>query len=146
MASHCNLTVYRGWDSPGVYVWSPFVTKVEARLRFAGRPYHCECGSIPKAPRGKVPYISISDSKSDTSSSVTPRLLSDSTLIFEGLVEDGIIGDLNAKLSPVEKAHDAGLRALLEDKLYFYQVSVEIRFHLFVAFLKFIESMPKSDC
>ncbi|KAK8045620.1 glutathione S-transferase [Apiospora rasikravindrae] len=31
-----TLTVYRGWKDPGKHVWSPFVVKLEARLRFGG--------------------------------------------------------------------------------------------------------------
>ena len=38
-------------------------------------------------------------------------------------MEDGVLEDLNARLSPVERAYDAALTALLEDKVYFYQVS-----------------------
>ncbi len=53
-------------------------------------------------------------------------VLADSTLIVENLVEDGILDDLNATLSPTEKAYDLALRALLEEKLYFYQVGVPV--------------------
>ncbi len=116
-----KLTLYRGWDSPGAYVWSPFVTKVEARLRFAGLSYNSEAGSTLKAPRGKIPYLAIARGE-PTQNPDKISLHSDSTLIIDELVEDGVLDDLNAKLSPTERAHDAGLRALLEDKLYFYQV------------------------
>ena len=103
-----------------MYIWSPFVTKLETRLRFAGLAYRTEAGSLSKAPKGKIPYVSIS-SKTD-SGSQAPVLLADSTLIIERLVEDGASDDLNAKLSPTEKALDLAIRALLEDKLAFYQV------------------------
>jgi len=119
-----RLTLYRGWDSPGNYVWSPFVTKVEARFRFAGLSYRSEAGSLSKAPRGKIPYVAIARGEGDTQDPDSTSLYSDSTLIIDQLVEDGLLDDLNAKLSPVQKAHDAGLRALLEDKLYFYQVCI----------------------
>lgn len=123
MAPHVEahrITLYRGWDSPGAYVWSPFVTKVEARLRFAGLSYRTEAGSLSKAPKGKIPYLAIS--KSD--SSLPPTLLADSTLIIEKLVEGGVFDDLNTQLSPTKKAYDLALRALLEEKLYFYGVSL----------------------
>lgn len=124
MASHLKLpldiTLYRGLPGSGIYIWSPFVTKLEARLRFAGIAYRTEVGSFSKAPKGKVPYISIS-SKTD-SGSQAPVILADSTLIVQRLVEDGVSDDLNAKLSPTEKALDLAVRALLEDKLSFYQV------------------------
>jgi hypothetical protein len=54
--------------------------------------------------------------------------LGDSTLIISKLEDDGLLDDLNSKLSPVEKANDLALRALLEDKLYFYQVSNSLIF------------------
>ncbi len=118
-----RLTLYRGWDSPGVYVWSPFVTKLDARFRIAGLAYQSESGSALKAPKGKVPYVAIAGGGDEQSS-----LYPDSTLIIDKLVEEGLLEDLNAKLSPIARAHDSGPRALLEDKLYFFQVcfSVEI--------------------
>jgi len=124
MASHLkphpNITLYRGFQASAVYAWSPFFTKLEARLRFAGLPYRAEPGSLAKAPRGKIPYVAISKTESTT----TPTVLGDTTAIIQTFVEDGLLLDLNAKLSPTEKAHDLATRALLEEKLYFYQVSV----------------------
>lgn len=105
------LIVYRGWRDPGKHVWSPFVVKLEARLRFAGVSYVAECGSTRTAPKGKIPYVDCSEGS-----------LGDSTLIFKQLIEWGQLPDLNAKLSPASKATDLALRALLEDKLYFYHV------------------------
>jgi len=49
-------------------------------------------------------------------------MLTDSTLISDKLVVDGLAQDLNLKLTAAEKAQDLAIRALLEDKLYFYQV------------------------
>jgi hypothetical protein len=112
-----QLTLYRGFDDAGEYVWSPFVTKVEARLRFANLKYKSASGSVQKSPKGKIPYFSIQSPNSETST------ISDSALIIKTLVDEGILEDLNARLSPVEKAHDLAIRALLEDRWYFYQVS-----------------------
>lgn len=117
LKNQLRIIIYRGFQGSGAYVWLPFVTKLEARLRFAGVSYRTEAGSLSKAPRGKIPYIEIS--KTDSGS---PTTLADTVLITEKLVEDGVLDDLNAKLSPAEKAHDLAIRALLEDKLYFYQV------------------------
>ncbi|KAL3494789.1 hypothetical protein BJX62DRAFT_27800 [Aspergillus germanicus] len=108
-----NLTLYRGWLEPNRYVWSPFVTKLEARLRFANVPYKVASGSVRTAPKGKIPYIEIADEDSSNS-------IGDSTLIIKHLVERNIIPDLNGSLSPTRRAHDLALRALLEDKAYFY--------------------------
>lgn len=117
--THTTITLYRGWDDGGTYVWSPFVTKVEFRLRLAGVSYLTAAGSPRQAPKGKIPYVEVT--KADSAKPVT---LADSTLIIENMVEDGILEDMNAEFSPAEQAHDLALRALLEDKLYFYQVSV----------------------
>lgn len=48
--------------------------------------------------------------------------MADSTLIVKELVELGKIPDLMSTLSAKEQAYDLAIRALLEDKLYFYQV------------------------
>ncbi|KAJ5777029.1 hypothetical protein N7520_000275 [Penicillium odoratum] len=109
-----NLTLYRGQPDIGCYVWSPFVTKLEARLRFGKIPYRTEAGSVTKAPKGKVPYISIDDEKK--------TLLSDSTLIIKSFIESGKLEDLNRDLSGPQKLQDIALQALLEDKLYFYGI------------------------
>ncbi|KAL3468206.1 hypothetical protein BJX64DRAFT_283085 [Aspergillus heterothallicus] len=108
-----SLTLYRGWLEPNRYVWSPFVTKLEARLRFASVPYKAVSGSVKTAPKGKIPYIEIRDEHSTSS-------IGDSTLIIKHLVERNILTDLNGPLSPPERAQDLALRALLEDKAYFY--------------------------
>ncbi|MCJ1382990.1 hypothetical protein MMC17_006103 [Xylographa soralifera] len=113
-----SIIVYRGFQGSGAYAWSPFVTKLEARLRFGGLTYRTEPGSVPRAPRGKIPYIAISNAESG---SQPPTIVSDSSLISQKLVDDGLMSDLNAKLSLAEKAHDMALRALFEDRLYFYQ-------------------------
>ena len=113
------LTLFRGFTPTPNYIWSPFVTKLEARLRFAGLAYKKDIGSPFTGPRGKLPYVIITN----PNSSGPPTTMGDSTLITRKLVEDGVTEDLNAKLSPVEKAHDVALRGLLEDRLYWFQVS-----------------------
>ncbi|KAK7414341.1 hypothetical protein QQX98_006783 [Neonectria punicea] len=105
------LVVYRGSGKTGAFVWSPFVTKLEARLRFAGVPYKVGTGSPASAPRGKIPYVEIGSAGEQ---------LGDSALIIQRLVDDGTATDLNARLSPAQRAHDLAIRALLEDKVYFY--------------------------
>lgn len=114
------ITIFRGFPATASYIWSPFATKLEARLRFAGLKYKTEQGAPPKGPRGKIPYIALSAKGSDDGSA---EMLADTALISERLVAEGLAEDLNAKLTPVEKATDAAVRALLEERLYFYQVS-----------------------
>lgn len=115
--NHPNITVYRGFANTASYVWSPFVNKLEARLRFAGVSYTIERGSPRSSPRGKIPYIGIVPSSKDNSDA---EFYSDTRLISEMLTENGILPDLNEGLSPAQNAIDAALIALLEDKLYFY--------------------------
>lgn len=111
------ITLYCGFPSSSSYVWSPFVTKLEARLRFGGLAYKTDQGAPPKGPKGKIPYIAIS--RNDNTNT---EMLSDSSLISDKLVVNGLVEDLNSKLTAAEKAQDLAFRALLEDKLYFYQV------------------------
>ncbi|KAH7054646.1 hypothetical protein B0J12DRAFT_570315 [Macrophomina phaseolina] len=110
MSAQSRITVFRGWDCPGNYVWPPFVTKIELRLRITGVSYRAASGSTQVAPRGKIPYISLDGSDP----------VSDSTLIVDKLTEEGVVPDINAALTPAQRAHDLALRAMLEDKLYFY--------------------------
>jgi hypothetical protein len=114
-----QMTLYRGFPGSGHYTSSPFVTKIEARLRFAGLKYRTEAGSIRNAPRGKIPYLTISEP--DTAIS---RTLCDSTLIIKDLVENELVKDLNVDLSSPQRTYDLALRGLLEDRLYFLLVSI----------------------
>ncbi|KAL4799040.1 hypothetical protein BDV19DRAFT_321032 [Aspergillus venezuelensis] len=109
-----TLTIYRGSLAPGAYVWSPFVTKLEARLRFAGIPYKADAGSIRASPKGKIPYAEITN---DVGSTTT---MGDSTLITQHLIDHGVFSSLNEDLTPEDRAHDLAIRALLEDKTFFY--------------------------
>lgn len=117
-----NLTLYRGWVDRGCYVWSPFVTKLELRLRLSNVRYTVEAGSPSTAPKGKIPYIEMWPQEGP------PLVLADSTLIIKRLVELDYLEDLATALSSPTRAHDLAIRALLEDKLYFYHVSAAPHF------------------
>jgi hypothetical protein len=71
------------------------------------------------APTGKIPYITLKPPNSDEEIK-----LGDSCLISKYLTEHGMIEDLNeaAHLGLKGKALDAAVRALMEDKLYFFNV------------------------
>ena len=119
-----KLIVYRGWLHRGKYVWSPFVIKLEARLRFAGVAYTTEAGSTSKAPRGKIPYVEYPGLQASATHSSSLKddegpsgFHGDSTLIIKRLTEWNILPNINAKLSPAIKAQDLAIRALLEEKL-----------------------------
>lgn len=114
-STHSTITIFRGWKDPG-YVWSPYVTKLEARFRFAGLSYRLGAGSPRSAPKGKIPYIELAQPDQE------PEIIADSAQIIDKFVHDGLLPDLNENLGAVDAAHDLALRALLEEKLYFYQV------------------------
>lgn len=119
-----SLKILRGVGDPGKYVWSAFVNKLEARLRFDGLTYIGE-GSPLTAPRGKIPYIELREAKNDSSGKATDTkttIMSDSTLIIRELVSSGHLRDRDAVLTPAQRAHDLATRALLEDRVYFYGI------------------------
>ncbi|KAK8068665.1 hypothetical protein PG994_005281 [Apiospora phragmitis] len=89
---HPALTVYRGWKDTGKHVWSPFVVKLEARLRFGNLAYRTAVGSPKTAPRGKIPYVEF------TSAASGDAALGDSDLIIKALMEREFLSDLNARL------------------------------------------------
>ncbi|RAK98479.1 glutathione S-transferase family protein [Aspergillus ibericus CBS 121593] len=110
-----KITLYRGFPSTTIYTWSPFVTKLEARLRFSGISYTTEPGSVRAAPKGKIPYIAIQNASGAVDT------MADSTLITQRFIEEGVVSDLNAKLGAKDKVLDMGIRALLEERAYFLQ-------------------------
>ncbi|KAH4929110.1 thioredoxin-like fold-containing protein [Parastagonospora nodorum] len=112
--AHTKIVIHRGADRPGRYIWSPFVTKVEFRHRLAELPYSCGAGGPRNGPKGKIPWVEVSIPGQE------PDTLADSSLITKDLVAKGLADDLNAHLTVQEKAQDLAIRAMLEDKLFFY--------------------------
>jgi glutathione S-transferase len=106
-----KIILYRGPDPGTQYSWSPFVNKLEARLRFSNISYRTSIGTPFKGPKGKIPYITLDDDNENG--------IGDSSLITQHLISTGILSSLNTDLSPQDLATDTGLRALLEDRLYF---------------------------
>ncbi|KAK4191297.1 hypothetical protein QBC35DRAFT_487869 [Podospora australis] len=110
-----SITVYRGFAALPTHTWSPFVNKLETRLRLSGIPYQVKVGSIHEGPKRKIPYIAL---ELDNGGS---EMLGDTALISKRLVEVGVFPhELNKDLTPVQKAQDLAIRSLLEDKLSFY--------------------------
>lgn len=109
-----SIIAFRGANYPGRYVWSPFVTKLEFRFRLSDLPHSTAAGSPPQGPRGKIPYVGIS-----TPGSRVERL-GDSALIIKDFIARGWLQDLDAALTPKELGQDLAIRALLEEKLFFY--------------------------
>ncbi|KAF2999131.1 hypothetical protein E8E14_004990 [Neopestalotiopsis sp. 37M] len=119
-----SITIFRGWKDFGKHVWSPFVIKLEARMRFAGIRYAVDVGSPRTAPKGKVPYVECRRRNGSDQGEEEEEVqqVADSTLIIQTLTQRGDLPDLNAALSGPDAARDMALRALLEDKLYFYHM------------------------
>ncbi len=122
-----RITVFAGRHESGHYNWSPFVNKLQARLRFASVPYDITASSLSQAPKGKIPYIRLSnDASPDSSKTAEPsNFIGDTHLITKHLMGTGDLPNLNQDLAPVEFAQDLALSALLEDKIYFMQVKAE---------------------
>jgi hypothetical protein len=110
--------IVHGANKPGQYTWSPFVTKLEFRLRLSNLPYQHGTGSPFSAPKGKIPYVELPP----TSPGAPSESLGDTTLITRELIARGMLLNLNirARLGASEIAHDLAIRAMLEDKLFFY--------------------------
>lgn len=113
-----KITIHRGAERSGQYTWSPFVTKLEFRLRLSNLPYVCGSGGPLTGPKGKIPYIEIDGAQSPASS----ESLADTSLITKALLERGLLQDLNTQLSAKNAGYDLALRGLLEEKLFFYNV------------------------
>ncbi|KAJ4363087.1 hypothetical protein N0V83_010207 [Neocucurbitaria cava] len=111
-----KLIVARGAHRAGKYVWSPFVTKLEFRFRLSKLPYENSAGGPLNGPRGKIPYVEV----------VTPgspsEWVADTLLITKDFINRGLLQDMNSKLSGRERGQDLAIRALLEDKLFFYNI------------------------
>ena len=95
-----------GTPNPG-----PFCVKLETALRLAGVPYEtCHVTRPDQGPKGKIPYVEIDGER-----------IGDSTLILERLKETRGV-DLDAHLSPRERAQSLALQRMLEEHLYFILV------------------------
>lgn len=134
-----SITLCRGWAQSGVYVWSPFVTKLELRLRLAGVTYSTEAGNPRTAPTGKIPYISIPSLTNPASPALK---IGDSSLIAQHFIENGTMEDLNADLDETRKALDLAVRALFEDKLYFFNMRERWIDNFYVQREKVLEALP----
>jgi len=119
-----TLTIYRGFAPGPNHVWSPFVNKLETRLRLSKvNNYKVKQGGKHSSPKSKLPYLGIvTSSTSADSGTRDEEIISDTDLISKRLVRDGIISDLNtlAGLTPAERAQDLAIRTLLEERLYFF--------------------------
>jgi hypothetical protein len=108
------LTVYCIDKDRRQYSYSPFVTKLHFRLRYAGISYDSVFGTRNDAPKGKIPFVKFKESG---------EKMGDSTLIINRLVGMGRMEDLNGGLGAEERARDWCVRAAVEERVYWVLVS-----------------------
>ena len=91
------------WGTPDP---SPFVIKTEVQLKMAGLDYRKERRRPPEGPKGKVPFIADGD-----------EVVGDSVFIRDH-IERTYGVDLDAGLSPRERALGWTVERMVEDHLY----------------------------
>lgn len=116
----------RPWGTPNM---SPFAAKLETYLRMTETPYKTEPAQFNKAPKGKIPYVSIDG-----------KLVGDSQLIIERL-EAGGKRPLDAGLSPAQAATGRAVRRMLEEGTYF--TGVHLRWATDEGFVHMREQLGK---
>jgi hypothetical protein len=114
------LTLYSYDRDDKKYGQTMFVNKLHFHFRYAGIPYEASSGSRGQAPKSKMPYVKFNE---------TGEFMGDSALITQKLIAMGKLEDVNAHLSPQERAQDYCLRSMIEDKIYFHVVSLATILH-----------------
>jgi glutathione S-transferase len=97
----------RAWGTPHM---SPFCSKLETYLRITETPHQLKAAAMQRAPKGKIPYVSIDG-----------QLMGDSQLIIEKL-ERTVPRPLDSKLSTRDRAIGHAVRRMLEEGTYFTSV------------------------
>ncbi|HVV85699.1 MAG TPA: glutathione S-transferase family protein [Kofleriaceae bacterium] len=94
----------RAWGTPNM---SPFCGKLETYLRMADLPHKVVAAAMTKAPKGKIPFVTIDG-----------ELMGDSQLVIERL-ERTSGHPLDADLSPRDRATGRAVRRMIEEGTYF---------------------------
>ncbi len=100
------LTLYTFGPYFGLPDASPFVMKAEVLLKMADLPYEIDTTGFPKAPKGKLPYISDDG-----------EIIADSSLIRLH-IEKKYGFDFDAGLSPPQRGIAWAFEKMCEDHLY----------------------------
>lgn len=107
---------YKDADKPSA---SGFCQKLETFLRASSYTSYTHVATWPnKAPKGKLPYITLVTSKENDPKSATTTTIADSTFIINLLISSGITPDPDAALSPTQKADSRAFQAWLEEFVY----------------------------
>lgn len=108
--------LYTTPPSRGLPSNSPACAKLETWMRMAGVEYDKPPLDFARAPKGKIPFIGIGDGDDE-------QLMGDSTLIIEHLkTTHGV--DLDASLSPVQRATSLAFRRMLKENDYWAAVLI----------------------
>lgn len=140
--SQPKVTVFRGCPGSAGFAPSQFVCKLEARLRFASITYTNGSEGPLKAPRGKIPFVSLTKTDPTGQPLGETTKLSDSTLIAEHFVKEGLAENLNSQLSPAQKVQDLAIRALMEERLYWFESQERIIDNFYAMRSAILWSMP----
>ncbi len=109
--SHQPVVLHQFPRAFGVANPSPFCIKVEMFLRMTDIPYEIVTATLPmKGPKGKMPWIEDGDLK-----------IGDSALIIEHLKRTRGV-DPDAALDAEACARDIALTALLDERIYWFEV------------------------
>lgn len=100
------ITLYAFGPMWGLPDPSPFVIKTATQLKMAGLDYRTAPGDRDKAPKGKLPFI---DDDGET--------IADSVHIRDHILQKHGV-DLDAGLSPLQRAQAWTIERMLEDHLY----------------------------
>lgn len=101
------ITIHQFSPSLGMIDLSPFVVKLATWCRMAGVDFRFAPGDPRKAPKGKIPYIVDEDGS----------VLGDSAMIIRHLSKKH--GDLDAGLSPRDRALSRAIQSMVEEHMYF---------------------------
>jgi len=91
---------------------SGYCQKLETFLRASGyTSYEVKFTSPFKAPKGKLPYITLDSGSSK-------QTIADSHFIIRHLIKEGRVKDLDAELTPVQKAESRAWQAYIDELVY----------------------------
>lgn len=105
MTTQEPIVLFGGGPSFGLPETSPYVTKTEVQLKMAGLAYVKARGTPQQAPKGQVPWIEHGEAR-----------VGDSTFI-RAWIEDTHGIDLDAGLTPVERAQSWAIERMIENHL-----------------------------
>jgi len=106
--SMAKVTLFRFAKSPEKFDASTWVNKLEAYLTFSHAEHTIALGDRFKAPRGKLPYINITDGDSPD------EIIADSEYAYDSLVKRGIAQELDANLTAEQRAVTVAVGTLVE--------------------------------